>query len=507
MDPPTLVALLFQIGATILTTHTVYFAFSLYLTLRTRPWLYFLISPTFLFLALVLLVPVFLLGLWATWWSYFMGVFLTLGIVFMGISMSSIYRTLKTSTTLPALLKTAPMGKVPEISSYVDLVNTLNLHLKALSGLKPVKTIYHRHCGADKLFAKVFQFRSGVIKTAKTSGIESGDVPSIFSALSGILADTFSAITAVTSSETASEVLEKALNASLKKHGSWAYKMAMPLLLYARVVDPVLKKCRKKNVSRIAERIAGEGFGKFVSSDRKMEIKLDVLYDEISKLSLEEGIARVIEIFSVMVKSCYYEISATRVFERSLCKAVCRLLETYPILREHELTDLLPPETRAPIQYRLLKPSQCCLVEEEKPKHSFEIFEKLVNLGTPALLISQTHPPNLKKEYALGNSQVLWLSKEHMGDAVPPTGLDIIRDRILEFCESSRGVVFLDGLDYLASLNGFKTTLVFLKDVYDIVILKRARMIVSVNPKALDKKELLQFEHIFENVVKEGEVP
>lgn len=136
------------------------------------------------------------------------------------------------------------------------------------------------------------------------------------------------------------------------------------------------------------------------------------------------------------------------------------------------------------------------MVKEKNAEQAFEVFSELVAHETPGLCISHIHPADVKRKYELkGEVIVLWLSNVEKEYAVPPSSLETIRDRIIEFIQRNEDSVgLLDGIEYLITTNGFDRTLRFLHDMREQTVANGARLIVPVDPEALDSRQVTLLE-------------
>lgn len=123
---------------------------------------------------------------------------------------------------------------------------------------------------------------------------------------------------------------------------------------------------------------------------------------------------------------------------------------------------------------------------------ALKVFIDQVTHGHEGLIITRTYPKSLKDEYGLKNTGVLWLSKENdpSAQSVNPSQLGLLHHRITDFLQkSAKGVVLLDGLEYLATQNSFSSVLKVTQLIRDKVARYQTNFLVSLNPDAFTKKD------------------
>lgn len=139
------------------------------------------------------------------------------------------------------------------------------------------------------------------------------------------------------------------------------------------------------------------------------------------------------------------------------------------------------------------------LVKEKKPKQSYKIFRDAVHFGATGLCISRQHPNNLEK--MLGNMECIkfWLTSIEGEGNIDPTNLGIISDTIIKFIKKNKdAVVLLDGFELLITHNDFPGVLRMIDHVIEQCMQNNAALVVPLDPRTLDKKELALLERTME---------
>jgi hypothetical protein len=158
-------------------------------------------------------------------------------------------------------------------------------------------------------------------------------------------------------------------------------------------------------------------------------------------------------------------------------------------------------------KYNLL-PGKCYIVEESPPDLSFDAFVNILSTHDEAcakvmgLAISRQHPDLIRQKYGLEKTPIFWLATRAGQDVIAPTNLGILTHTIIKFIEENAcGVILLDGLEYLISNNDFSKALRVIDQVNDHVAQGKCRMIIPVDPRAFDSKELALLERNAEKIL------
>lgn len=142
------------------------------------------------------------------------------------------------------------------------------------------------------------------------------------------------------------------------------------------------------------------------------------------------------------------------------------------------------------------------LVKEKRPARSYEIFKDLVSHGVFGLVITRTFPERIQKFHRLKKTPMVWLSKlEDAESTIPGSNLGSLLSTISEFIDKSDNcVIILDGLEFLITVNGFDRCIQFMNDLFEVIMVNPAVLIIPVNPDALAKRELAILERSTEEI-------
>ncbi len=145
---------------------------------------------------------------------------------------------------------------------------------------------------------------------------------------------------------------------------------------------------------------------------------------------------------------------------------------------------------------RQFKAGRSYIIEEETKlseglrmvDESFPIEKKYV--------ISRMNPDQIRSDYDLKNSDLIWLTDKssESKETIPPNLESLSWTLEEKIKESATDVVFIDGIEYLISNNGFDSTLQFIRRIVDIVSETDTVLLVVVNPKALENRQINMLE-------------
>ncbi len=148
------------------------------------------------------------------------------------------------------------------------------------------------------------------------------------------------------------------------------------------------------------------------------------------------------------------------------------------------------------------KPGNVYLVEERRPKTSYEVFDQVVSSGYRGLVVTRDFPKKLISERELESCKVLWLTNLVGEGRINPTAIGIMMGQIRTFIEGQqRSAVILDGLEYLIMLNTYDRMLQFMHQLRDVVVTNDCILFVPLDPRTVTQRELALLERGMEPVV------
>ena len=162
------------------------------------------------------------------------------------------------------------------------------------------------------------------------------------------------------------------------------------------------------------------------------------------------------------------------------------------------------PRHAPPVAPASLRAASVYLVKEEQSEEAFRLFVEAVRAGRKGLCVTRAFPQKVRERYGLADLPVLWLSNVGKDDAIRPKDLEKLALAIERFLTKDKGVVILDGLEYLVTNNNFLTVLRLLQSLRDQVAIHGATLLLSVNPSTLDTHQLTLLEREVDSVIESG---
>ena len=161
------------------------------------------------------------------------------------------------------------------------------------------------------------------------------------------------------------------------------------------------------------------------------------------------------------------------------------------------VSDILKPltpvqETRKEIMKEVKAlPGHCYLVEEERPMYSNVLMSRKIGEGYSGLVITRMNPKRIRDEFKMP-PKILWLTdKESSQEKTVPPSLEMIIHVIQEFMkEEEKGMIVLDGIQYLVSSTNFDAVLRFLRSLIDEISESDAILAISMSPETMKPQEV-----------------
>lgn len=135
------------------------------------------------------------------------------------------------------------------------------------------------------------------------------------------------------------------------------------------------------------------------------------------------------------------------------------------------------------------------LVETKTGDLAYRMFVNEIASGGQGLLISRRHPDQLRERYGLMTTPMLWLTTKPGANRIDPSSLTLLLHSVLAFLDkSTEAVILLDGLEYLETYNGGGAVMRFFYGLRDAITVTGSKLIISVDPAALDPQFLPRLE-------------
>ncbi|MEK6868831.1 MAG: DUF835 domain-containing protein, partial [Nanoarchaeota archaeon] len=101
--------------------------------------------------------------------------------------------------------------------------------------------------------------------------------------------------------------------------------------------------------------------------------------------------------------------------------------------------------------------------------------------------------------YKNNNVSYIWLSASGAKESINPSDIEILYEEITSFVSlNAKGIILLQGIDYLVRGTNFSTVINTLTDLKDQISDKSNIVLVSYNPDIFDKNQHDKIESEFE---------
>lgn len=152
------------------------------------------------------------------------------------------------------------------------------------------------------------------------------------------------------------------------------------------------------------------------------------------------------------------------------------------------------------------KPGNVYLIEERRPRVSYELFDQSMSAGSSGLVVTRDFPKKILSEKELSGCKVIWLTNLPGEARINPTAIGILMGQVKGFIESNpKSAIVLDGFEYLASVNTYDRMLQFMHQLRDIVVTNDCYLFVPVDPRTLTPRELAMLERSMEPIIPKAE--
>ena len=166
----------------------------------------------------------------------------------------------------------------------------------------------------------------------------------------------------------------------------------------------------------------------------------------------------------------------------------------HAIIRER-LFDIRPSDDFSRVSFKplttKLENRRSYAVEEKGTAASIRVFASELNAGRKGLIISRTHPEQIREEFGLRNTPIIWLAHRPGKEALSPSNLPLLERTVMRFMRDGRNtVVMVDGLDKLILETSSERAMRFLFALEDEALVRGSRLILSFDPNGLSERDL-----------------
>ncbi|MEE9268069.1 MAG: DUF835 domain-containing protein [Thermoplasmata archaeon] len=136
-----------------------------------------------------------------------------------------------------------------------------------------------------------------------------------------------------------------------------------------------------------------------------------------------------------------------------------------------------------------LEPGEAYLVTQGQNR-AMKVFTQALSKGHPGLCITRTYPDKLKESWDLEGARVYWLTDDGTRAKGAIQSLEDMETRVHKFLEGGeKGVILLDGLEYLFVQYSFTEVMKLLQGMRDAMPASGARLIIPVDLLALVRRQ------------------
>ncbi len=152
-----------------------------------------------------------------------------------------------------------------------------------------------------------------------------------------------------------------------------------------------------------------------------------------------------------------------------------------------------------------IAPGNTYLIEEKKPDKIFRAYRLLVDAGFEVICVTRVHPERLEEDYGIPPENIIWLSNSKGFDSINPQDIGLLNDRLVRYYDKDgKQAALMEGLEYLLMHNDFKRVLDLVNYLYESVVMESDNLLISIDPRAFDTRELALMERVTTIVSNQG---
>ncbi len=247
-----------------------------------------------------------------------------------------------------------------------------------------------------------------------------------------------------------------------------------------------------KKIPDVGEKIAEKLYEKGFTS---VKLLADASASEISKVNgVKRGLARnminsikKIEEGEELKEETEVEKTETEIFEEET--EIEDEMEREPHAPE---TDLSVEDKEKKMLPEGISKSSTYLINQRDSDESssFELFKDILDTDMEGLCVTRDYPDKIREKYGLKNVEIIWLSNVDREDVIRPKSLEKFSLSIENFLARKKGVILLNGLEYLITNNEFRTVLHLIQSIKDQVAINESILLIPVNPTTLADNQM-----------------
>jgi len=126
----------------------------------------------------------------------------------------------------------------------------------------------------------------------------------------------------------------------------------------------------------------------------------------------------------------------------------------------------------------------------EEPREGFHWVAMVAHEhDVDLVMFSRTAPQRVSQQVDLARVDVRWLTENMDARAVAPS-LERLHHEISLRCVSGSGLIWIDGMEYLSSIQGFDAVLAFIRSTRDVLAPTEWSIVLPFNPLAFSDAEV-----------------
>ncbi len=258
--------------------------------------------------------------------------------------------------------------------------------------------------------------------------------------------------------------------------------IALLILYFFPVLGPIYVKGLYLIILSPALMVGSVILSKLIYGRKKSQIPEDVKNPPIKKKSITKKIAK----------------SPKKNVKQVHCD---RCGEKFTVSKNTNLLTVKCPTCEK--RQRQLKEGYNYILLDEEADNTYSIYKDLLKEGLEGLIITTNLPSKVNEKYGLIGQDIKWVSESASEDydVLDPKRMDFeITKTITNFAQGKdRGILLMEGLEYLVVENNFEEVTKFIKKVTDITSMNAVTLLVHVNPKAFSTNQITTFKKNFDN--------
>ena len=172
------------------------------------------------------------------------------------------------------------------------------------------------------------------------------------------------------------------------------------------------------------------------------------------------------------------------------------------LVKQGILADI-PEDVKILAIFKELHPGKSYLFSEEAPNEAYSKLKEALGSGFDGLVITKFHPQKVRERYDVEKASICWLTFNNFNteNTINPKNLNQLHKQISDFVKSpSRSVVLLDCFKEIVLVNGFEYAMNFLREIKEICKECNANLLISINPKVFEEKQIPTIEKELEEL-------